>query len=736
MANESGISGIGVNASGRGAAEARVRELIDSGQFFLAYDVAMQALAASPDDRLLRRLAAQALIQIGGTDEARKLLEPLCRGMDLHDPHLIALYRKFHGLVASLRTQEPGTEPAVAAFADLVQAIGGSRDLFLAGGDTDEETLGHLARAYKDIWKRSRSDADARRCRDMYERAFTLTGGYWTGINAATLSWILGQSRHLAGDLAGRDQEWTRCAALAGAVLGSARQHLKTAVGRDRVWPLATCGEAALLLGDVKQAVESYESAAAIARDFRFTVTTRQQLNLLADAGFDVPPRLFDVLKPPAVVVFTGHMIDAPGRPEPRFPPSLEGAVREALADGLAKIKARIGYSAAACGSDLLFVESMFDRGGEVNLVLPFNRDDFVETSVRHGGEQWVRRFDRAIKIVGDVFTRYATTEKYLGCTELFYYGQTLLFGLAELRARWLDTRPWLVAVHDPSSEALRGGTTDNINRWPDKERLLVIKLDELRRQAAKAVFPVGGAGAAHGAGATVTIPPPPGRSALAAAPAAEGDGSIPRSAEGAAVAVATVPVASARTIRCLLFADIVGFSRLQEQQVPYYMFQFLTEVSRQLGTLAGQPIAVNTWGDAIFAVMDEAIPLVRYAQALRRVVCETNWRELGLDVDMTIRVALHAGPVYDAVDPVTQRRNFFGSHVNRAARLEPVALPGHLYASEQFVSLLSAEQRGRPERPDDWPFACEYVGVLALAKDAGKMPVYRIADKAKPAGG
>ena len=171
----------------------------------------------------------------------------------------------------------------------------------------------------------------------------------------------------------------------------------------------------------------------------------------------------------------------------------------------------------------------------------------------------------------------------------------------------------------------------------------------------------------------------------------------------------------------------MVGFSKLQEEHVPFFMYTFLKEVSRHLDGVEPQPLLLNTWGDAIFAVMAEALPLLRYARRLQNVVCTTDWAKFGLPVKMNVRIGLHGGPVFEGTDPITRRPNVFGSHVNRAARIEPVTLPGHVFASQQFVGLLTAEQKAQPEPAGGWPFACEYVGVLELAKHFGKLPVYHI---------
>jgi len=41
---------------------------------------------------------------------------------------------------------------------------------------------------------------------------------------------------------------------------------------------------------------------------------------------------------------------------------------------------------------------------------------------------------------------------------------------------------------------------------------------------------------------------------------------------------------------------------------------------------------------------------------------------------------------VYECKDPVTSTRAFIGTHVSRAARIEPVTPPGEVYASESVA--------------------------------------------------
>jgi class 3 adenylate cyclase len=84
------------------------------------------------------------------------------------------------------------------------------------------------------------------------------------------------------------------------------------------------------------------------------------------------------------------------------------------------------------------------------------------------------------------------------------------------------------------------------------------------------------------------------------------------------------------------------------------------------------------------------------------------------------MRIGLHAGVVHKLRDPVTLRDVFIGTHINRAARIEPITPPGQVYASQEFAALAALE------RVKD--FTCKYVGQVSLAKDYGVFPMYRLA--------
>lgn len=616
-----------------------VRRLLDQGQGFLGYDLVQAALRQFPGSITLRQCAARALLQTGALPEAQALLEE----MDA--------------------SSEGMTE----------------------AGMTDAETLGLLARAGKERWKRSGDPADALAARDAYLRGYRLSRSLWTGINAATLSWIVGdrgQSAALA----------RQCLA----TLHDASQGPPPASVADRYWQLATQGEACLLLGRHAEALRCYREAAAQAgQRHALQASSRQQLNLLAAAGFPVPPLLLGLLAPPAVVVFAGHMLDRPGRLKPRFLPPQADAVKAEIARHLARIKARVGFSAAACGSDLLFIEAMQERGAETHILLPYAREIFVRASVAFAGADWVRRFDQALAQAASV--RYITEEAVPGDESIFAVMGKMLLGYALLAAQPLDASLTLLAVWDGQVTSERGGTSDTVMHWPAPARRVIIPL--------KADSPKEAAS------------PKEADPARRLSPAAALE-SAPLSAASLSAASSMI---GAREIKTLLFADVVGYSKLQEDRMPAFMYQFLQRIA---GHLAPPPRFVNTWGDAIFALMDTASDLADYALTLQDSVCDTDWAEFGLPAQMSVRIGLHAGPVFAALDPITGMPNYYGSHVNRAARLEAVTVPGQVYVSEPFAALLTAEQQASEQSKR---CACDYIGSVALHKNFGQQPIYHL---------
>ena len=452
-------------------------------------------------------------------------------------------------------------------------------------------------------------------------------------------------------------------------------------------WEHATHGEAQLLLGELPSARRSYAAACAEARrDAGSVAAMRRQIKLL-ERVLPEAQELLEELPAAAVLAFACEGADRLNSSRPRVSAELEAAVRSAVRDHLARLHLPIVYTSAACGPDLIFIEAALELGAEVNVVLPFDRDDFVRTSVAIGGASWVERFDAALSRVGRIIL--ATEESYLGDDVLFAHAVSLIEGLSALRASQLQTTPSLLCVLERDSPTPPAGSPLAMcERWRRmRGEPCVIDLDELRRGL----------------------------------PVRAADPRAPSSLESAGP-----PSASAfpgnrpeRTLKILLFADISGFGRLHDAHAPLFHARFLSLVAQQLQACAVPPLEANTWGDALYVVFEQAIEGAEFALRLLESMLEVDWTAQGLAETSQIRIALHAGPVFCGFDPIMGRDNYFGSSVTKTARMEPVTPPGAIYVSESFVATLAAAGQDH--------YCFEYMGRLELAKGYGESRIYRL---------
>lgn len=104
-------------------------------------------------------------------------------------------------------------------------------------------------------------------------------------------------------------------------------------------------------------------------------------------------------IAPRQVIVFTGHMVDAPERATARFPARLETAAAEHIGAVLDTLRAGppdLAFTQGAAGGDLLFAEACLARGVPLQLLLPLCEREFLARSVEpsQGGAEWRRRFE------------------------------------------------------------------------------------------------------------------------------------------------------------------------------------------------------------------------------------------------------------------------------------------------------------------------------------------------------
>lgn len=601
---------------------------METGHPSLAYEILKTGLARNPGHPELTYRTVLALARCRTTQTAADMMNKLLHDLDKSDPITCDVY----SLAGRL-----------------------AKDRWEMTSDPSEKT--RLA------WESTAN----------YKCAYKISNDYYPGINAATMS-IIAEDKAFGIELATKIK--TQCL-----------QEISSKETSD-YWLTATLGEACLLLDQQNEAADWYKKTTGlIKKDYGNLAAIRRQVKILSNV-IPVDSSILKILKIPNIVAFTGHMIDSPDSKQHRFLPGMELSVKQAISDALDRIGAEFGYCSAACGADILFIECMLHRGSEIQVILPFRKEDFIATSVAFPGGDWLERFNNVLQQVKDI--HFATEEGYQNDDILFEYSASLMSGMSILRAELLETEPMLLAVLDPDSDSRIGGTSNIVSNWEKcGYKSEIINLNNLKS------LPFAGSGTfINDSKQQITK-------------------DIPVNFK------INLSHHISRQIKTMLFADVVGFSKLGEEATPNFFVNFLNAIARIINSQSIQPAFCNTWGDGLFLVYDDIEVAVDVALRLRDKIREKDWEKEGLPKDTNIRIGMHAGPVYAAIDPIIKKINFYGSHVNRAARIEPVATPGSVFISEQTACLLTLTNNKN--------FICDYLGPIDLAKKYGTGVLYRL---------
>lgn len=577
-----------------------VKSLVQRGDYLRAYDSASIHIERGQADPELRWLAVLALAKAGANSLARRKFEAL--GLGSIDPASV-----------SVRLAED--------IAALIPRL--DKDMALQAGDSDRRA-----------W--------AKRSAVGYEKAYRQTGSHYLGTNAATM-WLVAEDRDRARQLA--------------------RSVLSEMGEASTYWDAVTEAELALVVGESPRAGAALVRAgAAHDSDPAARATTLRQLELICGRE-GVDSSILEPIRNPSVVHYTGHRVAAPGS-RGRFMPEEEDRVARELKRAFAEVNVGVGFGSLAAGADILAAEALLDVGAELQVVLPFDRDEFVRASVAPAGSHWVKRFERCMASAANV-TR-VTDAEYLEDPILFDFCAQVAMGDALVRADALHAEAAQVAVWDGQGHGGQAGTEVDVARWrATGNRSLVIEV---------------------GKGA----PPPK-----------------PRASQGK------------RQIRGLVFADFAGFSALSDGQVLTFQEVVMENLAKVVSGFDTHLLSGRTWGDGLHLVFGDIPTAAECALALQRAVGEMDLPGIGVAGLSGMRIAAHAAPVFDGWDPVSGGRVFYGSGVTKTARIEPRTPEGEVYVTHAFaaLSVLAAERS----------FECSYVGTIQAAKGYGPVPLYSL---------
>ena len=424
----------------------------------------------------------------------------------------------------------------------------------------------------------------------------------------------------------------------------------------------ASRAEALVLLGRWDEAGRTLAAARPLAgADLGAVSTTRRQLALLLDVldvDADTAEILLGTLRLPRVAHLSGDEI-GPGRAGPDTLAAIDAAV--------AAEEAGFGVGAFWTEGDVVLAERLLAGGGELHLVLPFAPADYLREVARTLSDAEAARRDRCLERAATVTA--ATADGDHPDPSLVAYAARMAAGLARLRARRLATECVEIALRSAPRDGEPPGRTDG-------------SATRLRTRTIRVA---------------TGLPPP--RPAMAV-PAGMPD----------------------REARALLFAYVERFSAIPESRLPGFWSDFMGGLADVIGEAGRHVLYRNTWGDALFLVVDEVEDAAHLALALQERAALLRHGDRRAPA---LRIGLHHGPVFHGHDPIRGVPSYFGTQVSRAARVEPVAPPGAVYVTEPFAALL-AECGTRS-------VAAEYVGRVPLPKRYGEHRMYRLARRWAP---
>jgi tetratricopeptide (TPR) repeat protein len=423
------------------------------------------------------------------------------------------IYQRLGDYAASTEAVERVIDDPEVPFDQLAEAMAlkgrNAKERWIA--DWEERPEGERAAAAL----RSPFLEEARR---MYDQAFMADQNHWyPGINALALTVVTVRLAEQApGVWAGRWEDEDE-AARGLRTLDRQRAELDAALRRSLaadgfraglrddpydVWADLTRAELRLLTAPDKPDFAAAKYAEARARatqehegDFPAESAARQirmyrRLGLFGDAvqaSLDALGAAAEEPAPPPrrrIVVFSGHRIDAPDRPQPRFPAASEAAAAEMIRAAVAAEKELAGdrpiegLAGGASGGDVLFHEACAELGIPTSLLLALPRDQFAVESVQDAGPDWMERYRNLCETLDvKVLADSAELPRWLAARG----GYTIW----ERNNRWLlhnalsrsDTDITLIVLWDGKGGDGPGGTHDMV-KLAESRGVRIVRLD------------------------------------------------------------------------------------------------------------------------------------------------------------------------------------------------------------------------------------------------------------------
>ncbi|NUQ85289.1 MAG: DUF4071 domain-containing protein [Anaerolineales bacterium] len=315
----------------------------------------------------------------------------------------------------------------------------------IADAPNDSEAISYLGRVYKEMWveswkwvkddeKRLKTAFDSYhwllKSIDSYLKGYRVDlNQFYPGVNALTLSFMLVELANKFEDKKSPDPEVAWVRNKLDEMRGSLEFALESFIESEKAdyWTLASMAELRVLTAtSTQEVVRAYRKALTASRRNTFYLqSSLAQLEMIKSLGMRseyveagirvIEEELRRMNKEEEstrhvrtkteehehregyVFLFTGYMINHPGKTGDHFPPEKELDVRNAIHAVLEKHEAGPNDLAITtgmdAGSEILFVECCVERGIHVQAYFPFAEAPYIRDFVSPGGEGWVERY-------------------------------------------------------------------------------------------------------------------------------------------------------------------------------------------------------------------------------------------------------------------------------------------------------------------------------------------------------
>ena len=178
------------------------------------------------------------------------------------------------------------------------------------------------------------------------------------------------------------------------------------------------------------------------------------------------------------IVALAGRRVDAVGAKEPRFPAHNASRVKQQITEVLQARQPQALVCAAACGADILALESAAELGVRRRVVLPFDPATFRASSVIDRGGDWGERYDRILAEV-EAAQDLVSFAHDKDNPQTYFNGNLDILAQAEAMAQSLQTQVVALVIWNGTSRGA-DDVTGHFKQEAESRKIEVVEINTL----------------------------------------------------------------------------------------------------------------------------------------------------------------------------------------------------------------------------------------------------------------